>query len=61
MSLEQFHRMMLRRREALDSRPVTQLRLFPEDALEYEEDVGAVRLLRLQAALREQRTVETEG
>jgi hypothetical protein len=61
MSLEQFHQMMLRQREVVDSRRLSQLRLFPEHALEEEEDVGTVRLLRLQAALRERRPVETEG
>lgn len=60
MSIEQFHQMMLRQREVVDSRRLSQLHLFPEHALEEEEDVGPVRLLRLQAALRERRPVETE-
>jgi len=61
MSFEQFRQMFLRRREAERPRTVPQLALFEELAADAEEDVGAVRLLRLQAALKERRGSESEG
>jgi hypothetical protein len=38
-----------------------QAHVYEEDGLELEEDVGVSRLLLFQAALKERRTLETEG
>lgn len=61
MSFEQFRQMLLRLREAERARTVPRLASLEEVAADAEEDVGAVRLLRLQAALRERRGPESEG
>ncbi|MGH8630858.1 MAG: hypothetical protein ACREU7_08860 [Burkholderiales bacterium] len=60
MSFEQFRQMLLRQRESERQRNVPQLGSF-EVAADAEEDVGAVRLSRLQAALKERRDPESEG
>ena len=62
MSFEQFCLLMLRRREIERPRDVLpQVALYEELAADVEEDVGAVRLLRLQAALKERRGPESQG
>ncbi len=61
MNVELFPRKSLRRRGARSAVRPPQLQLVEEPALADEEDVGAVRLLRLQAALRERRVAGTEG
>ncbi len=62
MSFEQFRQMLLRGRENDNARSVPQLAPLLEAPLaDAEEDVGAIRLLRLQAALKERRGPESEG
>lgn len=55
MNLEQFVRMLHRQSEGRKTARSPQLQLFEEDVLDNEEDMGALRLLRLQAALKERR------
>jgi hypothetical protein len=61
MSFEEFRRMLLRRRESERLRDVPQLGSFDSAAADVEEDVGAIRLSSLQAALKERRGPESEG
>jgi hypothetical protein len=61
MSFEQFRQMLLRKREAERVRRLLRFAPSPEPAANAEEDVGAVRLLRLQAALKERRGAGSEG
>jgi hypothetical protein len=61
MSFEQFRQMLLRRRENERQRNVPQLGSSENEAADVEEDVGAIRLSRLQAALKERRGPESEG
>lgn len=59
MSLEQSHQVMLRRQEARNIGRTPQLQLF--EAYDAAEDVGTVRLLWLEAALKARRVPESEG
>jgi hypothetical protein len=59
MSLDQFHQMMLRQQEARKHERKPQLPLF--EAYDSSEDVGSVRLLWLEAALKARRAPESEG
>ena len=61
MNLEELVQMMNRRAESRKVGRVPQMELFEDDILELEEDVGALRLLRLQAALKERRILESKG
>ncbi len=61
MNLEEYVRMMNRQAESRKVGRVPQMELFGEEILESEEDVGALRLLRLQAALKERRILESKG
>lgn len=61
MNLEEFVQMMSRQAESRKVGRVPQMELFEGDILELEEDVGALRLLRLQAALKERRILESKG
>ena len=61
MKLEDVIRMMRRQAESRKVGRVPQLELFDEHSMELEEDVGALRLLRLQAALKEKRLLESQG
>jgi hypothetical protein len=61
MNLEEFVQMMNRQAESRKVGRVPQMELFEDDILELEEDVGALRLLRLQAALKERRILESKG
>ena len=61
MSFEQFRQMMLRRLESQRRKALPQLGLLESVPADAEEDVGAVRLLHLQAALKERRGPQSEG
>jgi hypothetical protein len=61
MNLEEFVQMMNHQAESRKVGRVPQMELFEDDILELEEDVGALRLLRLQAALKERRILESKG
>lgn len=61
MSFEEFRQMLLRRRENERLRDVPQLGSLENAAADAQEDVGAIRLSRLQAALKERRGPESEG
>ena len=61
MNLEEYVRMMNRQAESRKVGRVPQMEMFGEEILESEEDVGALRLLRLQAALKERRILESKG
>ena len=53
--------MMRRQAESEKVGRVPPIELFESDLLDDEEDVGVLRLMRLQAALKEKRIVESEG
>ncbi|HWQ37112.1 MAG TPA: hypothetical protein VNM24_00675 [Burkholderiales bacterium] len=55
MTFEQFSRLFLRREADVPPRLLLQQMALEEIAADEEEDVGAVRLLRLQAAMKERR------
>jgi hypothetical protein len=59
MSLDQFHQMMLRQQEARKPERTPHLPLF--ESYDASEDVGSVRLLWLEAALKARRAPESEG
>lgn len=59
MSLDQFHQWMQRQWESRKQEGPRQPRAF--GAYDAAEDVGSVRLLRLQAALKARRVSESEG
>ena len=61
MNLEEFMRMLSRQAEGRKVGRVPQMELLEQDVLELEEDVGALRLLRSQAALKERRILESKG
>ena len=61
MNLEEFMRMLSRQAESRKVGRVTQMEFLEQDVLELEEDVGVLRLLRLQAALKERRILESKG
>ena len=61
MKLEDVIRMTRRQTEARRAGRVPQMELFAEHAMEDEEDMGALRLLILQAAMKEKRILESQG
>ena len=61
MNLEEFVRTLTRQTESRTAGRVPQMKMFEEDVFESEEDVGVLRLLRLQAALKERRILESKG
>ena len=61
MNLEKAVGMMRRQEESEKVGRVPPIELFESDLLDDEEDVGVLRLMRLQAALKEKRIVESEG
>lgn len=61
MNLEEFVRMLKRQTEDRKAGHVPQMESFEQDVFELEEDMGALRLLRLQAALKERRILESKG
>jgi hypothetical protein len=61
MNLEELIQMLKRQAESRKVGRVPQMDLIEEDVLDLEEDVGALRLLRLQAALKERRILESKG
>lgn len=61
MSFEELCQLIMRRREAGHPHAVPGSAPIEELAADVEQDVGAVRLLRLQAALKERRGPESEG
>ena len=61
MNLEEFVQMMNRQSEDRKVGRVPQMDLLEGDVFELEEDMGALRLLRLQAALKEKRILESKG
>lgn len=61
MNLEEFMRMLSRQAESRKVGRVPQMEFLEQDVLELEEDVGVLRLLRLQAALKERRILESKG
>jgi hypothetical protein len=61
MNLEEAVGMMRRQEESEKVGRVPPIELFESDLLDDEEDVGVLRLMRLQAALKEKRIVESEG
>ena len=60
MNLEEAVGMMRRQEESEKVGRVPPIELFESDLLDDEEDVGVLRLMRLQAALKEKRIVESE-
>lgn len=61
MAFERFDQMLRRLLEAIAGRRNPQLSGRSASSVNDEEDVGAVRLLHLQAALKERRVSEPEG
>ena len=61
MNLEEAVGMMRRQEESEKVGRVPPIELFESDLVDDEEDVGVLRLMRLQAALKEKRIVESEG
>jgi len=61
VSLDELFRMLTAQIESKKAEFGSQKVLLEEDAFEQEEDMGALRLLRLQAALKERRILETKG
>jgi hypothetical protein len=52
---------MKRRREDMEQTSLLPIGLSEEEKLDEEEDVGVLRLMRLQAAIKEKHIVESEG
>ena len=61
MNLEEFVQMLNRQSEDRKVGRVPQMDSLEGDVFELEEDMGALRLLRLQAALKEKRILESKG
>jgi hypothetical protein len=61
MNLEEAVGMMRRQAESEKVGRVPPIELLESDLPDDEEDVGVLRLMRLQAALKEKRIVESEG
>jgi hypothetical protein len=61
MNLEEFVQMLNRQSEDRKVGRVPQMDSPEGDVFELEEDMGALRLLRLQAALKEKRILESKG
>ena len=61
MNLEEFVQMLNRQSEDRKVGRVPQMDSLEGDVFEIEEDMGALRLLRLQAALKEKRILESKG
>jgi hypothetical protein len=61
MNLEEAIGMIRRQEEPEKAERVPGIGLHEDELLEEEEDVGVLRLIRLQAALKEKRIVESEG
>jgi hypothetical protein len=62
VTLEELVRTRNRQAEGRETRPEPQANEYEEnDALESEEDVGVLRLLLFEAALKERRVLESEG
>jgi len=61
MNLEELVQMLNRQSEDRKVGRVPQTDSSEEDEFELEEDMGALRLLRLQAALKEKRILESKG
>jgi len=61
MNLGEAMGMSRRQEEPEKAERVPGIELHEDELLEEEEDVGVLRLMRLQAALKEKRIIESEG